>query len=59
MQYRMCQGIMELSNALIYGDRLSCGSDEIANAKIKVSDLSSCSPWLKEVRSLFSFDVFF
>lgn len=47
-QYRMCQGIMELSNALIYGDRLSCGSDEIANAKIKVSDLSSCSPWLKE-----------
>lgn len=47
-QYRMCQGIMELSNALIYGDKLSCGSDEIANAKIKVSDLSSCSPWLKE-----------
>ncbi|CAB4269340.1 unnamed protein product [Prunus armeniaca] len=33
-QYRMCQGIMELSNALIYGDRLRCGSPEIANAKL-------------------------
>lgn len=28
----MCQGIMELSNALIYGDRLRCGSPEIAHA---------------------------
>ncbi|KAJ0051987.1 hypothetical protein Pint_00019 [Pistacia integerrima] len=48
-QYRMCQGIMELSNALIYGDRLRCGSPEIADAKIEVSNLKSCSSWLKEV----------
>ncbi|KAM4081953.1 hypothetical protein ACJW30_11G132500 [Castanea mollissima] len=48
-QYRMCQGVMELSNALIYGDRLRCGSSEIANAKLKLSCLKSCSSWLKEV----------
>ncbi|KAK2650910.1 hypothetical protein Ddye_018399 [Dipteronia dyeriana] len=48
-QYRMCRGIMELSNALIYGDRLRCGSSDIANAKIEVSNLKSQSWWLKEV----------
>ncbi|XP_030966740.1 DNA replication ATP-dependent helicase/nuclease JHS1 isoform X1 [Quercus lobata] len=48
-QYRMCQGVMELSNALIYGDRLRCGSSEIACAKLKLSCLKSCSSWLKEV----------
>lgn len=49
-QYRMCTGIMELSNALIYGSRLCCGSSEVANAKLKL--LSSIDPgalWLKEV----------
>lgn len=49
MQYRMSQGIMELSNALIYGDRLRCGSSEIADAKIQVPNVKSCSSWLKEV----------
>uniref|UniRef100_A0A2N9F1V3 DNA replication ATP-dependent helicase/nuclease n=1 Tax=Fagus sylvatica TaxID=28930 RepID=A0A2N9F1V3_FAGSY len=48
-QYRMCQGIMELSNALIYGDRLRCGSSEIASAKLSLSSLKSCSSWLREV----------
>ncbi|KAB5527857.1 hypothetical protein DKX38_021704 [Salix brachista] len=48
-QYRMCQDIMELSNALIYGDRLRCGSSEIANARLEFSGLQSCSSWLKEV----------
>ncbi|XP_021612067.1 DNA replication ATP-dependent helicase/nuclease JHS1 isoform X4 [Manihot esculenta] len=48
-QYRMCQGIMELSNALIYGDRLRCGSSEIANGKLNFSRLKSCSSWLNEV----------
>ncbi|KAE8661669.1 DNA replication helicase dna2 isoform 2 [Hibiscus syriacus] len=45
--YRMCQSIMELSNALIYGDRLRCGSPEIANVKLKFTKPISCSPWLK------------
>ncbi|XP_057980952.1 DNA replication ATP-dependent helicase/nuclease JHS1 [Malania oleifera] len=48
-QYRMCQGIMELSNALIYGNRLRCGSPEIENAKLKFSGSSSNSLWLKKV----------
>ncbi|KAK2413784.1 DNA replication helicase [Trifolium repens] len=48
-QYRMCQGIMDLSNALIYGDRLRCGSSEIANAKLEFSGLNCCLPWLEDV----------
>lgn len=48
-QYRMCSGIMELSNALIYGNRLRCGSSEIENSKLKLINPDSISPWLKEV----------
>ncbi|XWS56828.1 hypothetical protein CRYUN_Cryun09bG0119000 [Craigia yunnanensis] len=49
-QYRMRQSIMELSNALIYGDRLHCCSPEIANAKLEFPrPNSSCSSWLKAV----------
>ncbi|CAN0842535.1 DNA replication ATP-dependent helicase/nuclease JHS1, partial [Linum grandiflorum] len=48
-QYRMSEGIMQLSNALIYGDRLQCGSSEVANTKLKVPNLKSCSSWLQEV----------
>ncbi|KAL2337269.1 hypothetical protein Fmac_011715 [Flemingia macrophylla] len=48
-QYRMCQGIMDLSNALIYGDRLRCGSFEVANAKLEFSALSCGMPWLEDV----------
>ncbi|KAF5744240.1 DNA replication ATP-dependent helicase/nuclease DNA2 isoform X3 [Tripterygium wilfordii] len=48
-QYRMCQGIMDLSNALIYGERLRCGSSEIANAKLKLSSLRPRCSWLNEV----------
>nr|XP_028961324.1 DNA replication ATP-dependent helicase/nuclease DNA2 [Malus domestica] len=48
-QYRMCRGIMALSNALIYGDRLRCGSPEIENAKLKVSSSIPHSFWIQEV----------
>ncbi|KAK9273764.1 hypothetical protein L1049_018574 [Liquidambar formosana] len=48
-QYRMCQGVMELSNALIYDNRLRCGSPEIANARLKFSSSKPISLWLKEV----------
>ncbi|KAJ9680403.1 hypothetical protein PVL29_019664 [Vitis rotundifolia] len=47
-QYRMCQGIMALSNALIYGNRLRCGSSQIANARLKFSSSNSISSWLKK-----------
>ncbi|EOA38778.1 hypothetical protein CARUB_v10011024mg [Capsella rubella] len=48
-QYRMCQGIMELSNALIYGDRLCCGSTEVANATLVLPTCNLTSSWLKKV----------
>lgn len=52
-QYRMCAGIMELSNALIYGNRLRCGSPDIANAKIKISCAEPLTSWLKEVETFY------
>ncbi|XP_058204643.1 DNA replication ATP-dependent helicase/nuclease JHS1 isoform X2 [Rhododendron vialii] len=48
-QYRMCADIMELSNALIYGNRLHCGSSEVENAKLKYTSSKYVSTWLKEV----------
>lgn len=50
MQYRMCQGIMELVNALIYGDRLHCGSLDVSNAKLNFSGSKPRKSWLKKVR---------
>lgn len=47
-QYRMCAAIMELSNALIYGNRLRCGSSEVENAKMKYTGLTSGPTWIKE-----------
>ncbi|XP_039122512.1 DNA replication ATP-dependent helicase/nuclease JHS1 isoform X1 [Dioscorea cayenensis subsp. rotundata] len=48
-QYRMSAGIMELSNALIYGERLRCGSAEIANSRLQLSGDKPTTLWLKEV----------
>ncbi|EXB40724.1 hypothetical protein L484_007307 [Morus notabilis] len=47
-QYRMSRGIMDRSNALIYGDKLRCGSSNIADAKLKFSSLRSGSSWINE-----------
>ncbi|XP_028230377.1 DNA replication ATP-dependent helicase/nuclease DNA2-like [Glycine soja] len=43
------QEILDLSNALIYGDRLRCGSFEAANAKLEFSGLNCGLPWLEDV----------
>ncbi|KAJ4958932.1 hypothetical protein NE237_026043 [Protea cynaroides] len=48
-QYRMNAGIMELSNGLIYGNRLRCGSPEIANAKLRFQCAKPSTSWLKQV----------
>ena len=45
---------MDLSNALIYGDKLCCGSPDIADAKLKFSSSKSGSSWISEVRAFFS-----
>lgn len=56
LQYRMCASIMELSNALIYGNRLRCGSTEIENAKLKYRSSASSPAWLMKVlTSMISF----
>ncbi|KAI0794807.1 DNA replication factor Dna2-domain-containing protein, partial [Abortiporus biennis] len=47
-QYRMNQDIMLLSNKLIYGDRLSCGSEAVANRSLLLPDGSS---FLKEMHA--------
>lgn len=39
-QYRMNSDIMLLSNRLIYGDRLRCGSDSVARRSLKIPDSS-------------------
>ncbi|CAM8904527.1 unnamed protein product [Rhodiola kirilowii] len=48
-QYRMCQEIMELSNALIYGNRLRCGSPEVASARLEFSTSKLTLGWLRKV----------
>ncbi|XP_068650262.1 DNA replication ATP-dependent helicase/nuclease JHS1 [Aristolochia californica] len=48
-QYRMCSSIMELSNTLIYGNRLRCGSSEVADAKLKIMCSKPMASWLNEV----------
>ncbi|KAF5339801.1 hypothetical protein D9611_009204 [Ephemerocybe angulata] len=40
-QYRMNEDIMALSNKLIYGDRLKCGSVEVANRKLVLPNAPS------------------
>ncbi|KAG5034881.1 hypothetical protein JHK87_009791 [Glycine soja] len=46
------QEILDLSNALIYGDRLRCGSFEAANAKLEFSGLNCGLPWLEDLAAL-------
>lgn len=50
-QYRMSAGIMSLCNALIYGDRLRCGSTEVANGRLEFPKHTAlCAPsWLQQV----------
>lgn len=50
---------MELSNSLIYGDKLRCGSSEIAHAKLNISSLKSGSSWIDGVRRAPSLTLFF
>eukprot|EP00850_Spirogloea_muscicola_P021699 SM000258S09115 [mRNA] locus=s258:101308:109073:- [translate_table: standard] len=52
IQYRMCQDIMDLSNSLVYGGRLVCGSQDIGGACLEYateSDDHDHPAWLLEV----------
>eukprot|EP00850_Spirogloea_muscicola_P003650 SM000015S01150 [mRNA] locus=s15:37809:45597:- [translate_table: standard] len=51
-QYRMCQDIMDLSNSLVYGGRLVCGSQDIGGACLAYAtenDHHAHPAWLLEV----------
>lgn len=39
-QYRMCSDIMSLSNELVYGGRLECGTEAVANQELKLPSLA-------------------
>jgi DNA replication ATP-dependent helicase Dna2 len=42
-QYRMCEDIMSLSNALIYNGQLRCGSEAVAKRMLQPVDMSGLS----------------
>lgn len=47
-QYRMNQDIMELSNTLIYEQRLKCGTEGVARAVLELSDWDELVSYVKE-----------
>ena len=42
-QYRMCEDIVSLSNALIYDGRLKCGNDTVARRTLQVANMAGLS----------------
>lgn len=44
-QYRMCEDIMAVSNKLIYGGRLKCGSDVIAKQVLTIPNKTVIDSW--------------
>lgn len=40
-QYRMCEDVMELSNTLIYGGRLRCGTEELRTRSLEVPNMAA------------------
>ncbi|QRV93352.1 DNA replication ATP-dependent helicase Dna2 [Ceratobasidium sp. AG-Ba] len=45
LQYRMNEEIMTLSNHLIYGNRLRCGNEQVANQALFLARESLGQPW--------------
>lgn len=48
-QYRMNADIMAISNDLVYGGRLKCGTTEVANRQLDVASPPGCPEWVQEV----------
>ena len=46
-QYRMCEEIMQLSNVLIYENKLKCGSDAVANQCLNIPNPQMISSFTK------------
>ena len=47
-QYRMNQDIMELSNTLIYEQRLKCGTQSVARAVLELPDWDELVSYVKD-----------
>lgn len=47
-QYRMNQDIMELSNTLIYENRLKCGTERVARAVLELPEWDELLSYIKE-----------
>ncbi|XP_015756273.1 PREDICTED: DNA replication ATP-dependent helicase/nuclease DNA2-like [Acropora digitifera] len=50
-QYRMNQDIMELSNTLIYENRLKCGTQEVARAQLQLPNWDELVSFVKDTTS--------
>ncbi|KAG7662477.1 dna2 [[Candida] subhashii] len=51
-QYRMCEDIMQLSNVLVYDNRLKCGSEAVAKQVLKLpypDRLPGSKGWMNDV----------
>lgn len=63
-QYRMNQEIMALANAVVYDERLRCGTAGVASGRLDLSDLAAAQalplpPWLRVALDPASPVVFF
>ena len=47
-QYRMNQDVMELSNTLIYENRLKCGTESVARAVLELPEWDELLSYIKE-----------
>ncbi|KAL8814428.1 MAG: hypothetical protein Q9223_006345 [Gallowayella weberi] len=56
-QYRMCEEIMSLSNALIYNGRLKCGNSAVAQRSIRISRIEALKQHHHTPSSLMSADL--
>lgn len=45
-QYRMCQEIMVISNALVYNNRLKCGSETVSNQSLLIPNPEAIIPFV-------------
>lgn len=47
-QYRMCEDIMEISNALVYENRLLCGSEKVAQQSLAIPNKENLANHVNE-----------
>lgn len=53
-QYRMCEDIMQLSNVLVYNNRLKCGSELVAKQVLNIPAPGKCQPLSRDQKEWMS-----